>query len=356
MRRALNVLMVVVLIHLFQIVEASASLDLKKPLHEDASNLLQRSHENVQLIKGQEEIAQALVKQCIEFVANRLPEFNEDLDFGDMVQAGKLLIRKNDTEPENFSQAFIMDRLWPAILIEALYEKCNGKGYNRLFIACEFSEIPGMILWIEKYLKTESGENELERQIGYETPLIVAARRGSLDLARLLILQGAHVDRCNTLYEETPLLCATAENRLEMMRLFLENHTLVDWRNSEGYTAFHIAVANNFKDGIDLLIKYKASKEICTIVERKTPLSTAISKANSDMVAYLFAQGVSTNGNIDRQAIKSALHELGRLKSLDKKPVAFEAQLAAVVQVLMRDGRDLLSSELKELVGTLNVK
>ena len=73
-----------------------------------------------------------------------------------------------------------------------------------------------------------------------ETPLFQTSLHGYLQMAELLLNNGAEVDKAN-IYGGTPLIRASALGRLEVVNLLIEHQADVHLKNDDGKTALHYA-------------------------------------------------------------------------------------------------------------------
>jgi uncharacterized protein len=104
----------------------------------------------------------------------------------------------------------------------------------------------------EQIIFTGGGRNRAPREPdgGELTPLIYAARAGSIDAARVLLEAGADVNQV-TRYGWSPLLAAT-QNRNYQLGLFLIEHGAdVNLANKGGWTPLYLATDNRNLEGGD---------------------------------------------------------------------------------------------------------
>jgi len=92
---------------------------------------------------------------------------------------------------------------------------------------------------------------ELLKQSG-RTPLHLAASRGHLDVARLLVESGADVD-ARSEFGYTPLHVAAMEGYLDVARLLVESGADVDARDKKGRTPLDLARKGGHREVMKLL-------------------------------------------------------------------------------------------------------
>src|SRR5690606_37940 len=85
---------------------------------------------------------------------------------------------------------------------------------------------------------------------GELTPLVYAARTGSIDAARVLLKAGADVNQL-TRYGWSPLLAATQNRNYQMGKFLIENGADVNIANKGGWTPLYLATDNRNRGGGD---------------------------------------------------------------------------------------------------------
>jgi ankyrin repeat protein len=94
-----------------------------------------------------------------------------------------------------------------------------------------------------------NGENA-EPDGGELTPLVYAARAGSIDAARVLLEAGADVNQV-TRYGWSPLLAATQNRNYQMGKFLIEHGADVNIANKGGWTPLYLATDNRNLEGGD---------------------------------------------------------------------------------------------------------
>ena len=118
----------------------------------------------------------------------------------------------------------------PDISREAICERLGGGGF--------FSDFEGR------------EEEERQPDGGELTPLIYAARIGSIDAARVLLEAGADVNQVSR-YGWSPLLAATQNRNYQMARFLIEHGADVNIANKGGWTNLYLATDNRNLEGGD---------------------------------------------------------------------------------------------------------
>ena len=90
-----------------------------------------------------------------------------------------------------------------------------------------------------------------DRNASDESPLMMAALKGELDLAKRLIAKGADVNKPGW----TPLHYAATSGHLDMIRLLLEEHAFIDAQSPNGTTPLMMAASYGSPEAVKLLVE-----------------------------------------------------------------------------------------------------
>jgi ankyrin repeat protein len=115
------------------------------------------------------------------------------------------------------------------------------------------------------------------------TPLILASYYNRLDIALILLKNGADVNSYSDM--GTALMAATYKGDLEMVKLLLNYKADVNKTDSNLKTALHLACVFNFNDIAKQLIKHSARLDIKD-VNTKTPLDYCILNNNIELIKF----------------------------------------------------------------------
>ena len=142
-----------------------------------------------------------------------------------------------------------------------------------------------------------------------ETPLMAAARAGSVAAVQLLAEHGADLNAAELLQEQTALMWAAAEGHLEVVDVLLDHgadpnrkaraselttrSTRTDYP-SGGFTALHWAVRNGDEAVVRRLVEGGADLNI-TNADGATPMMLAIINDRFDLAAKLIELGADAN-------------------------------------------------------------
>ena len=126
-----------------------------------------------------------------------------------------------------------------------------------------------------------------------KTPLFIACEAGNVDAARLLLDNGAAVDRANQ-NGATPLIMACQNGHVDAARLLLDNGAEVDRAKQNGVTPLIMACENGHVDAARLLLDKGAE------VDRAakggwTPLLVAITNGHVDAARLLLVKGAEVD-------------------------------------------------------------
>jgi ankyrin repeat protein len=129
----------------------------------------------------------------------------------------------------------------------------DPKGLHGLFIAVQ-EPSPKVAEVLIRWPKT----NVEFRTAKDESPLMLAALKGQLDLARKLIERGADVNKTGW----TPLHYAATGGHLELINLLLENHAYIDAESPNKTTPLMMAAQYGNAEAVKLLLEAGADASL----------------------------------------------------------------------------------------------
>ena len=122
----------------------------------------------------------------------------------------------------------------------------SDKGVPGLYMALQEGSMKvAKVLLQSRRLKAE------QRNATDESPLMMAALKGELDLAKRLIAKGADVNKPGW----TPLHYAATSGHLDMIRLLLEEHAFIDAQSPNGTTPLMMAASYGSPEAVKLLVE-----------------------------------------------------------------------------------------------------
>lgn len=122
-----------------------------------------------------------------------------------------------------------------------------------------------------------------------------AIRNYRADIARLLIMHGAHCNRQNK-QNITPLIYAVMQSSVEIVKLLLEQNVILNLHNKAGYTALHYAAESGHLEIVECLLQKGADVNIRTRSESgMTPLHLAVTSCSAEVVKLLIQEGADLN-------------------------------------------------------------
>ena len=158
---------------------------------------------------------------------------------------------------------------------------CGVSSEGKLFFACQEGQVDAARLLLDNGAAVDRATED------GRTPLYVACENGHVDAVRLLLDQGADVDRA-TNNGSTPLYAACNEGHVDAARLLLDNGAAVDRAQKQGATPLFITCVVGHIDLARLLLEKGAEVDRATNTARgRTPLSIAKQDGHSSIVALL---------------------------------------------------------------------
>ncbi len=143
---------------------------------------------------------------------------------------------------------------------------------------------------VEKGLS--AGANVNAEKDGW-TPLMLAARNGHAEIAKLLIEANADVYAKNQ-NGFTPLMFAAEDGHAEIVKLLIKAKADVNAKNQNGVTPLMLAAASSHVASVQLLIEAKADVNAKN-QNGVTPLMVAAGKGHAEIVKLLIAANADVN-------------------------------------------------------------
>jgi ankyrin repeat protein len=176
----------------------------------------------------------------------------------------------------------------------------------------------------EGIIFTGGGRNRAAREPdgGELTPLVYAARAGSVDAARVLLEAGADVNQV-TRYGWSPLLAATQNRNYQMGKFLIERGAGVNIANKGGWTPLYLATDNRNLEGGD----YPTRAPDMDHLEYIELLLEAGAEPNAQLIESTETRTVFTNQWLDEDGATAFLR-------------ASQSGDVAVMKLLLEHGAD----------------
>jgi ankyrin repeat protein len=129
----------------------------------------------------------------------------------------------------------------------------NNQQNIHLFEACNNNNIEN----VNKFISEGGVDVNGNDKYGF-TPLFIASIRNNVEIADLLILNGADVNPKYIDKPDSPLLIASSLKHLEMVELLLSKGAEVNYENKRTITPLFMACLNNNIGVIEVLLHYGA--------------------------------------------------------------------------------------------------
>ncbi len=185
-------------------------------------------------------------------------------------------------------------------------DAANRYGATALLLACTNGSAPV----VEALLLAGAEPN---RFAAGETPLMTAARTGSVDAARLLLAHGADLHLTEELRGQTALMSAAAGRHAGMVRLLVEHGAEVNLHSRGGFSALAFAARAGGFDAVRVLLESGADVNDM-LRDGTSVLMLAIVNGHYDLAAFLLDDGADPSA---ADAGRTALHILVQTHNWD---------------------------------------
>lgn len=150
-----------------------------------------------------------------------------------------------------------------------------------------------------------------QRRIFYQTPLHVAARRGFLDIAQLLLERGADTS-VQTRHRETAAFLAVRFDHKDVVRLLVSHDPdCVDERNINGDTLLIWACLEGHRGIARFLLKQNFDINAVNL-DGLSPLLAAVRSANTKLVSLILRSRSALVDNLDNSGTSALLFAASR--------------------------------------------
>lgn len=204
---------------------------------------------------------------------------------------------------------------------------------------------------VEYYLK--QGVNVEMRNEEGATPLIIAARLGHVEVAKLLLQYHARINVADHAFKDTALKWACYNGHIKVVALLLEHKADLQMRDKEGNTAIIDATRKGRVEIVALLIKHGALVDDQNY-KGHTPFAIA-KKSNDTKMMTLLRQHKAdeTLGQEDEDALDASLNKLAKLdmpkgtkKELRRLIIQMQQQSNGPEKAMVSDYLNLVLDEL----------
>eukprot|EP00026_Physarum_polycephalum_P007585 Phypoly_transcript_07648.p1 GENE.Phypoly_transcript_07648~~Phypoly_transcript_07648.p1 ORF type:complete len:487 (+),score=88.56 Phypoly_transcript_07648:95-1555(+) len=169
----------------------------------------------------------------------------------------------------------------------------EGMSSPPLFNACR----AGHVEVARKLLKYEA-DPEGATTIGNKTtPLIIAAKHGSVEITQMLIDHGANVNTAR-MDSVTPIFMAAQENHVEVLKMLIKAGANVDACTDDDATPLFMAAQEGHAESVEILLQNHAKMD-AIYSNGNTPLLAASMRGNLDIVKMLVKWGANINERVE---------------------------------------------------------
>lgn len=165
--------------------------------------------------------------------------------------------------------------------------KMTSLAVQSLFCYVEEENLPAIKAHLDKFREVDS------RSDNGQTPLMVAAEQGNLEIVQELIRRGANVN-LDDIDSWTSLISAAKEGHIEVVQELLENNANVEHRDMGGWTALMWAAYKGRTEVARLLLEKEANPNI-TGQYCVYPIIWAAGRGHAEIVHLLLQHGAKVN-------------------------------------------------------------
>ncbi|XP_072545755.1 kinase D-interacting substrate of 220 kDa B isoform X2 [Salminus brasiliensis] len=165
--------------------------------------------------------------------------------------------------------------------------KMTAMAVQSIFSHVEEENLPAIRAYLDKYREVDS------RSENGQTPLMVAAEQGSLEIVQELIRRGANVN-LDDVDCWTALISAAKEGHVEVVKELLDNNANVEHRDMGGWTALMWAAYKGRVEVARLLLEKGANPNI-TGQYSVYPIIWAAGRGHAEIVRLLLQRGAKVN-------------------------------------------------------------
>ncbi|XP_055088396.1 kinase D-interacting substrate of 220 kDa B-like isoform X1 [Periophthalmus magnuspinnatus] len=166
--------------------------------------------------------------------------------------------------------------------------KMTTLAIQNLFVLVEEENLAGLKAHLDRYKEVDG------RSDNGQTPLMLAAEQGSLEIVQELIRRGANVN-LDDVDCWSALISAAKEGHLEVVRELLENSAYIEHRDMGGWTALTWACYKGRTEVAKLLLEEGANPNTTGQQYSVYPIIWAAGRGHSEIVKLLLEHGAKVN-------------------------------------------------------------
>lgn len=204
--------------------------------------------------------------------------------------------------PLSLQHASLFDAVWAGNMQEVNYYIAQGNSLKKN----EEHRIPPLnaAVYLEHFeiakalLEKGANVHEMEDESGW-TALHEAAAKNRIDFAQLLVEFGvdvnatahANTERGFNDFGDTPLIVAACNGHLEMVKFLVDHGANINKSDNNGITPLHGAVNNDCLEVVKYLLSQKAEVNSWDCRGQERPLNSAQDNNNKEIIALLTSAG-----------------------------------------------------------------
>ncbi|XP_028296274.1 kinase D-interacting substrate of 220 kDa B isoform X2 [Gouania willdenowi] len=166
--------------------------------------------------------------------------------------------------------------------------KMTTLAIQNLFSYVEEENLPALRAHLDRFKEVDG------RSDNGQTPLMVAAEQGSMDIVSELIRRGANVN-LDDVDCWSALICAAKEGHLEVVKELLENSAYIEHRDMGGWTALMWAAYKGREEVTKVLLEHGANPNTTGQQYSVYPIIWAAGRGHAHIIKLLLSNGAKVN-------------------------------------------------------------
>jgi ankyrin repeat protein len=154
-------------------------------------------------------------------------------------------------------------------------------------------------IFAKEYIKTlnvviNGSENEYINEFSM-SPLLIATKKGNINIVRILITAGADVNAMEPRNGYAPLFLSAVDNNLEIMKILIASGAEINTKDNYGQNILAHTINNNNLEATEILLDAGININDSINKHEVSPIIFSVSKGNSGITKKLIEYGADIN-------------------------------------------------------------